>query len=227
MTFDLYPTVAANGPCTLEVNFGQSGFVFLEANINQWGFASVMETAAQAPPAYGSERGSILLETAPSQRSHYPSSTINNNNNNNSVLRSLSNHPGVSTSSLGSTARTGRYLSSSTTPEVPSPLRDPPYTASCNDILTTPAINNTTAPSSSSASTSNTSGTPPPPYMVNQSFVTIPMHQPINEQGNSMSSSSNNNQQRTSANDITIVISEENQNVLSLPSPTVSSPMLS
>ncbi|RKP27790.1 concanavalin A-like lectin/glucanase domain-containing protein, partial [Syncephalis pseudoplumigaleata] len=69
MAFDLYPVVAANGPCTLEVNFGQSGFVFLEANIHRWGFAAVVESAAQAPPAYGSERGSILLETAPSQRS--------------------------------------------------------------------------------------------------------------------------------------------------------------
>ncbi|KAL7419390.1 Protein ssh4 [Cryptotrichosporon argae] len=59
--FNLFPTVGANGPCTLHVNLGQAGFVFIEANVKKWGLAPSTGTLAP-PPAYGSERGSILLE---------------------------------------------------------------------------------------------------------------------------------------------------------------------
>nr|ODN89521.1 endosome protein [Cryptococcus depauperatus CBS 7841] len=58
---NLFPTIGANGPCTLHVNFGQAGFVFIEANVKKWGLAPMTGTLAP-PPAYGSERGSILLE---------------------------------------------------------------------------------------------------------------------------------------------------------------------
>ncbi|KAG0202559.1 Rsp5p-dependent ubiquitination, sorting of cargo proteins at the multivesicular body [Mortierella sp. GBA30] len=59
--FNLFPTVGATGPCVLHVNFGQSGFVFVEANVKKWGLAPASGSLAP-PPAYGSERGSILLE---------------------------------------------------------------------------------------------------------------------------------------------------------------------
>lgn len=59
--WNLFPTVGANGPCSLHVNLGQSGFVFIEANVKKWGLAPSVGTLAP-PPAYGSERGSILLE---------------------------------------------------------------------------------------------------------------------------------------------------------------------
>jgi hypothetical protein len=55
-----FPTVGANGPCSLHVNLGQAGFVFIEANVKKWGLAPSVGTLAP-PPAYGSERGSILL----------------------------------------------------------------------------------------------------------------------------------------------------------------------
>nr|XP_031858225.1 uncharacterized protein CI109_006368 [Kwoniella shandongensis]KAA5525297.1 hypothetical protein CI109_006368 [Kwoniella shandongensis] len=58
---NLFPTVGANGPCTIHVNLGQSGFVFIEANVKKWGLAPMVGTLAP-PPAYGSERGSILLD---------------------------------------------------------------------------------------------------------------------------------------------------------------------
>ncbi|KAG0351584.1 Rsp5p-dependent ubiquitination, sorting of cargo proteins at the multivesicular body [Podila minutissima] len=61
MRHNLFPTVGATGPCVLHVNFGQSGFVFVEANVKKWGLAPASGTLAP-PPAYGSERGSILLE---------------------------------------------------------------------------------------------------------------------------------------------------------------------
>lgn len=59
--WNLFPTVGADGPCTLHVNLGQSGFVFIEANVKKWGLAPSVGTLAP-PPAYGSERGSVLLE---------------------------------------------------------------------------------------------------------------------------------------------------------------------
>lgn len=58
---NLFPTVGANGPCTVHVNFGQSGFVFIEANVKKWGLAPTTGSLAPPPP-YGSEQGSILLE---------------------------------------------------------------------------------------------------------------------------------------------------------------------
>ncbi|KAI0004318.1 concanavalin A-like lectin/glucanase domain-containing protein [Russula compacta] len=60
--YNLFPTIGADGPCSLHVNLGQGGFVFIEANVKKWGLAPSVGTLAP-PPAYGSERGSILLET--------------------------------------------------------------------------------------------------------------------------------------------------------------------
>lgn len=59
---NLFPAVGANGPCAVHVNFGQSGFVFIEANVKKWGLAPMTGSLAPPPP-YGSEQGSILLET--------------------------------------------------------------------------------------------------------------------------------------------------------------------
>ncbi|KAF9585738.1 Rsp5p-dependent ubiquitination, sorting of cargo proteins at the multivesicular body [Lunasporangiospora selenospora] len=64
---NLFPTVGATGPCVLHVNFGQSGFVFVEANVKKWGLAPASGSLAP-PPAYGSELGSILLEAGSTQR---------------------------------------------------------------------------------------------------------------------------------------------------------------
>ena len=60
-TQNLFPAVGANGPCSVHVNFGQSGFVFIEANVKKWGLAPMTGSLAPPPP-YGSEQGSILLE---------------------------------------------------------------------------------------------------------------------------------------------------------------------
>jgi hypothetical protein len=58
---NLFPSVGANGPATVHVNFGQMGFVFIEANVKKWGLAPMTGSLAPPPP-YGSEQGSILLE---------------------------------------------------------------------------------------------------------------------------------------------------------------------
>ena len=71
-TQNFFPTVGADGPCRVHVNFGQSGFVFIEANVKKWGLAPMTGSLAPPPP-YGSEQGSILLEAgadAGQQSSH-------------------------------------------------------------------------------------------------------------------------------------------------------------
>lgn len=68
-TQNLFPSVGANGPCTVHVNFGQSGFVFIEANVKKWGLAPMTGSLAPPPP-YGSEQGSILLEAGREGSSH-------------------------------------------------------------------------------------------------------------------------------------------------------------
>ncbi|KAK9764535.1 Protein ssh4 [Basidiobolus ranarum] len=60
--FNIFPTVAANGPCNLQVNFGQLGFVFIEANVKKWGLAPTIGNLLP-PPAYGAERDSVLLQS--------------------------------------------------------------------------------------------------------------------------------------------------------------------
>lgn len=61
-SLNLFPTIGANGPASIHVNFGQLGFVFIEANVKKWGLAPASGSLAPPPP-YGSEQGSILLET--------------------------------------------------------------------------------------------------------------------------------------------------------------------
>lgn len=68
MNYNLFPTVGADGPCSVHVNLGQAGFVFIEANVKKWGLAPSVGTLAP-PPAYGAERGSILLATGDSRPS--------------------------------------------------------------------------------------------------------------------------------------------------------------
>lgn len=59
--YNLFPAVGSNGAATVHINLGQAGFVFIEANVKKWGLAPMVGTLAP-PPAYGSERGSILLD---------------------------------------------------------------------------------------------------------------------------------------------------------------------
>ncbi|KAI9500735.1 hypothetical protein BX070DRAFT_229767 [Coemansia spiralis] len=63
MLYDLFPTISADGPCSFSANFGQRGFVFIEANVKRWGLGPV-EGAMVPPPVYGANQNTILLETA-------------------------------------------------------------------------------------------------------------------------------------------------------------------
>ncbi|KAL2863697.1 SSH4 family protein [Aspergillus lucknowensis] len=66
---NFFPTIGANGPCAIHVNFGQMGFVFIEANVKKWGLAPMTGSLAPPPP-YGSEQGSILLESGQQSTAH-------------------------------------------------------------------------------------------------------------------------------------------------------------
>lgn len=68
---NFFPAIGANGPAIVHVNFGQAGFVFIEANVKKWGLAPVTGSLAPPPP-YGSEQGSILLETGTKDGFTYP-----------------------------------------------------------------------------------------------------------------------------------------------------------
>ncbi|CAE6396028.1 unnamed protein product [Rhizoctonia solani] len=113
--WNLFPTIGADGPCSLHVNLGQAGFVFIEANVKKWGLAPSVGTLAP-PPAYGSERGSILLEAG------------------GAIRRSDDGTEGTSLGSTGSpgyrtptpsrrSVRHHAHASSSSIPSQPSPLR--------------------------------------------------------------------------------------------------------
>ncbi len=65
MKMNLFPTIGADGPCKVHVNFGQAGFVFIEANVKKWGLAPATGSLAPPPP-YGVESDSVLLESGTS-----------------------------------------------------------------------------------------------------------------------------------------------------------------
>lgn len=59
---NFFPAIGANGPCVVHVNFGQAGFVFIEANVKKWGLAPMTGSLAPPPP-YGVEADTVLLAT--------------------------------------------------------------------------------------------------------------------------------------------------------------------
>lgn len=72
---DLYPVVGAVGHCELDVNLGQLGFVFIEANVKKYGFGKVWGDIG-VPPAYGLEKGDKILDLAPVPPPGYPASEL-------------------------------------------------------------------------------------------------------------------------------------------------------
>lgn len=57
----LFPIIGANNLCSIHVNLGQLGYVFIEGNVKKWGFAP-LEGTGPAPPAYNKFNADILLE---------------------------------------------------------------------------------------------------------------------------------------------------------------------
>lgn len=63
LRWNLFPSIGANGPCQIHVNLGQSGFVFVEANVKKWALAPQQGTLAP-PPMYGNHQDTILLASS-------------------------------------------------------------------------------------------------------------------------------------------------------------------
>jgi hypothetical protein len=60
---NIFPTIGSNNPCVVHVNFGQYGYVFIEANIKKWGYAS--KDGNRPPlPDYNLSNQDILLESS-------------------------------------------------------------------------------------------------------------------------------------------------------------------
>lgn len=63
LRMNLFPTIGATGPCMISVNFGQLGFVYVEANAKKWGLAPAQGSLAPPPP-YGVVKDSVLIESS-------------------------------------------------------------------------------------------------------------------------------------------------------------------
>ncbi|KAH7883643.1 SPRY-domain-containing protein [Phlebopus sp. FC_14] len=124
--YNLFPTIGADGPCSVHVNLGQAGFVFIEANVKKWGLAPSVGTLAP-PPAYGSERGSILLDVGGGVRQ-------------NATTITPQNTPGTSSTPLSRRAHRLRRpkSTSSTIPSASSPLRGASLSSHLHEPSTPP-----------------------------------------------------------------------------------------
>lgn len=123
MKLNMFPAIGANGPCTVVVNFGRAGFVFIEANVKKWGLAPAHGSLAPPPP-YGAERDSVLLEAAVA---HSPAAVAQPSNSaspppfehatrsqsNVSEIDDSPNRDGINLTSLPTSSRQGAEASSS------------------------------------------------------------------------------------------------------------------
>ncbi|KAI0021912.1 concanavalin A-like lectin/glucanase domain-containing protein [Xylariomycetidae sp. FL0641] len=119
-TPNFFPSVGANGPCTVHVNFGQAGFVFIEANVKKWGLAPMTGSLAPPPP-YGSEQGSILLETGRRKDEYSAESSAGHHNRSHSIQTYT--HTGPILDPRHSRTRSGNYRV--LPPTSPGPQRSP------------------------------------------------------------------------------------------------------
>ncbi|ODQ49397.1 hypothetical protein PICMEDRAFT_14861 [Pichia membranifaciens NRRL Y-2026] len=67
----LYPTVGSINPCRIDVNFGQMGFVFIEANVKKWALAPLRGSEVP-PPLYTKFNHDVLLDCSDVEDSELP-----------------------------------------------------------------------------------------------------------------------------------------------------------
>jgi hypothetical protein len=67
----LFPTVGSINPCRIDVNFGQMGFVYIEANVKKWGLGPLTGTQLP-PPLYTKFNHDVLLDTSDIEDSGLP-----------------------------------------------------------------------------------------------------------------------------------------------------------
>lgn len=67
----LFPTVGSINPCRIDVNFGQMGFVFIEANVKKWALAPLRGNEIP-PPLYTKFNHDVLLDCSDVEDSELP-----------------------------------------------------------------------------------------------------------------------------------------------------------
>lgn len=70
-TVQLFPTIGSINPCRIDVNFGQMGFVFIEANVKKWALAPLRGTEIP-PPLYTKFNHDVLLDYSDAEDSELP-----------------------------------------------------------------------------------------------------------------------------------------------------------
>lgn len=143
---NFFPAVGANGPATVHVNFGQAGFVFIEANVKKWGLAPMTGSLAPPPP-YGSEAGSILLESG--RKDGYSGSPHGHGHNQSVQTYFRSQHPQGLEPQRGAHGRTRSGNFRVLSPTSPGPARSP------TDISLAQLVPNDDGGEPSSAATAN------------------------------------------------------------------------
>ncbi|KAH9486882.1 Protein ssh4 [Psilocybe cubensis] len=175
--WNLFPTIGADGPCSVHVNLGQAGFVFIEANVKKWGLAPSVGTLAP-PPAYGSERGSILLDVGGRIRTN-PDGTPSTSSSPSSPHRHRSRRPRQS-SAPGVASPLRSSLLSEPPPMTPPPPITPIDEAveddSSSDDPSAPLLNRD--PGSEGVSRSPSPPISRPPDAAPSSDLTVHLHPP-------------------------------------------------
>lgn len=60
---NIFPIIGTNNPCSIHVNMGHAGYVFIEANVKKWGFAAKEGTRPPLPD-YNFSSQDLLLESS-------------------------------------------------------------------------------------------------------------------------------------------------------------------
>jgi hypothetical protein len=174
---NFFPSIGANGPCIVHVNFGQAGFVFIEANVKKWGLAPMTGSLAPPPP-YGVEADTVLLATG--TKDGFTSSPARGHQYSHSAQLY---RQGPNTSDRGHTrSRSGNFRMLS--PTSPGPVRSPTDISLAHLVPT----DDDGEPSGSATSLghANADNRPPPEY-------TSPDHSDAEEPDSRRQSSDNEN----------------------------------
>lgn len=70
-SLQLYPTLGSTNPCRIDVNFGQMGFVFIEANVKKWGLGP-LNGSQLPPPLYTKFNHDVLLDASDTEDFELP-----------------------------------------------------------------------------------------------------------------------------------------------------------
>ncbi len=161
--YNVFPTIGASGPCTVHVNLGQGGFVFIEANVKKWGFAPIRGTLGP-PPKYGEEERDVLLERGEQGLQSRPPSFNDveriNINERTSLLdpnNSASTHPQYQSTIVTDTSFHASTPPTQTIPDAPHSINSLPPSYKSQSSVPTPSTTRTNHGSSTISNSDSSS----------------------------------------------------------------------